>query len=321
MGYNTAMEFTEFKKHLSAKAFAPCYLIAGDDAFVVKSASDMLRGLAEYPEFNLTLLNENATGQEIVEACEQLPMLSNLRVVEVEGYKRDFAPVAKYLKNPSPTTVLFFRYYGGYGNVFGSSVKLLTAVRCNRLDPPVIVRWIAGETARERVSISTQAAKLLVRLCNQDMTRVSGELKKLMSATDGIIGEKLVADLVTPDNEYKIYELGEALASLNAVKTYDVYASLIVSMPPVSILGSLYNHFRRLLYAAITADKTTLAASLGVKEYAVTMAARQAKQFTPKRLKSIVDNLNYYDRAFKTGAIGDREALDTFIAQTLVEGR
>lgn len=321
MGYNTGMEFTAFKKHLASKAYAPCYLVAGDDAFVVRSACDMLRGLVEFPEFNWTLFHETASGQEIVEACEQLPVMGELRVVEVEGFKKDFAPIAKYLKNPSPTTILCLRFHGGYGSNIGAHAKLMTAVDCNRLTPEVVVRWIGAETARNNASISTAAASLLVRLCNADMTRVSAELKKLISATDGIIEEKLVSELVTPDNDFKIYELGEALAALDAPKTYEVYASLIVGLPPVSILGALYNHFRRLLYVSITADKSTLAASLGVKEYAVTMAARQAKRFSPKRLKSIVDNLNRYDRAFKSGEIGDREALDTFIAQTLVEGR
>lgn len=315
------MEFTDLKKHLLTKAYAPCYLVAGDDAFVVKSASDMLVALADCPDFNLTLFHENAAGQDIVEACEQLPVLSGVRVVEVDGFKKDFAPIAKYLKNPSSSTVLFFRYQGSVPASMSANARVMTAINCNRLAPDVIIRWIGAETARAGAAISTQAATLLVKLCNMDMARVSSELRKLISATDAVIDEKLVADLVTPDNEYKIYELGEALASLDAPKTYSVYTALIQSLPPVSILGALYNHFRRLLYVSITADRSALAAGLGVKEYAVTMAARQAKRFTPKRLKSIVDDLNYYDRSFKAGSIGDRDALDTFIARTLVEGR
>lgn len=321
IGYNECMEFTAFKKHLAGKSYAPCYLVAGDDAFVVKSASDMLRNLVEIPEFNHTLLNDTATGRDVVEACEQLPVMSDLRVVEVDGYKRDVGPIEQYLKNPSPTTVLFFRYVGAVPQQVALIKKTVTEVNCNRLDPDVIVRWIGAQTAKQGASISTAAADLLVKLCNMQMTRVESELNKLISATTDTIDEKLVAELVTPDTEYKIYQLGDALASLDAPKTYDVYASLIQSLPPVTILGTLYGHFRRLLYAAITADKSTLPSALGVKEYAVTVATRQAKRFTPMRLKNIVDNLNRYDYAVKVGAIGDREALDTFIAQTLVAGK
>lgn len=315
------MEFTELKKHLSLKAYAPCYLIAGDDAFVVKSASDMLKRIADVPDFNLSLFNDGAMASDIVEACMQLPVMSSYRVVEVEGFKKDLEPIVRYLKNPSPSTILFLRYYGGYGTNVAKNLNYFKVVNCNHLDPSVVVKWIGAETAGAGAAITAPAASLLIRLCGGDMTRISAELRKLISATDAPIDERLVAELVTADNEFKIYELSEALASLNADKTYEVYGSLITSLPPVSILGSLYAHFRRLLYAAITPDKTTLAADLGVKAYALTMAARQAGKFSPKRLKSITDNLNYYDRAFKAGKIGDREALDTFIAETLVEGR
>ena len=50
-------------------------------------------------------------------------------------------------------------------------------------------------------------------------------------------------------------------------------------------------------------------------------AMRQGKKFGAVRLKRIVDRLNGIDRDFKAGLTGDREALDTFIAETLTRGR
>ena len=314
------MEFTELKKHLAQKQYRPCYVLSGEDAFVLRRATDMLTAIAELPDFNLSLFNEEARGSEVTLACQQLPVMCEYRVVLAENLKKDIAAVAEYLKNPCPSTVLVLKYPGGLdANVKKFSADFET-VNCAKLPEPVIVKWIGTEVNAAGAAITASAAQKLIKLCSGDMTRISSELQKLISATSEPISETLVTELVTADSDYKIYELGDALASLNADKTYAVYEALLDGMPASALITSLYGYFRRLLYAAITNDPA-LATYLGVKEYAVTMAARQGKQFGARRLKAIVDRLNEIDRDFKSGRADDRSALDAFIAETLLKGR
>lgn len=314
------MEFTELKKHLALKKYYPCYVLAGEDAFVVGRAAEMLSRIAELPDFNLSLFGEEASGADVALACRQLPVMSDYRVVSVAGLKRDTAAVAAYLKEPSPSTVLVLRYGGTVDAGVQKFSSLYERVDCAKLPLSVVRKWIAQTVSEAGAQITTSAAEALISRCGGDMTRISSETEKLIGAADGTITETLVNELVTPDDDYKIYELGDALASLDADRTYAVYGALVEAMPAAGLIANLYGYFRRLLYAAIT-DDPALPGYLGVKEYAVKAAVRQGKKFGAVRLKRIVDRLNGIDRDFKAGLTGDREALDTFIAETLTRGR
>ncbi len=314
------MEFTELKKHLSLKKFYPCYVLAGEDAFVIARAAQMLQGIAEIPDFNLSLFGEESSGKDVALACGQLPVMSDYRVVIASGLRRDTAAVAEYLKNPSPSTVLVLRYGSSADANVQKFSSLYERVNCSKLPDQVILKWIATKVNGAGAQITSGAAEALIKRCAGDMTRISSETEKLISAAEGVITDVLVEELVTADDDFKIYELGDALASLDADRTYRVYSSLTETLPPVNLIGSLYNYFRRLLYATITADPA-LPDYLGVKEYAVKVAAKQGKKFGAVRLKKITDRLNGIDRDFKSGRIGDREALDAFIAETLCQGR
>ena len=80
----------------------------------------------------------------------------------------------------------------------------------------------------------------------------------------------------------------------------------------------LFNHFRRLLFVSLNPSSDTLASDLKVKEYAVKMAVKQAKAFTPRRLKAVFDNLNALDCDVKAGRMIDKTALITFVCETVL---
>ena len=82
---------------------------------------------------------------------------------------------------------------------------------------------------------------------------------------------------------------------------------------------SLYYYFRRLLYASLsTASNAEIADAIGVKEYAVTIAKKQSKAFSPKRLLNIVDELSALDANFKTGKIEQSSAVMNGVFEILL---
>ena len=88
----------------------------------------------------------------------------------------------------------------------------------------------------------------------------------------------------------------------------------------LSLISMLFSHFRRLLFVSLNPSSDTLASDLKVKEYAVKMAVRQAARFTPRRLKAIFDRLNEIDAAVKSGLCVDKNALVTFVCETVAVG-
>ena len=85
------------------------------------------------------------------------------------------------------------------------------------------------------------------------------------------------------------------------------------------MLTPLYNNYRRVLFTAINAEKrdAEIAEALGVKEYAIKMCRNQAKLFSPKKLKKIVDMLAAADKNIKNGTIKEEIAVKTIIIQIM----
>lgn len=315
------MKFIELGKHLAARELKSAYFVTGDDPFIVRSALSLFSSLVSgFKELNYTTFAAGATHAEIVPALGTPPMLAEYRIVCVEGFTGDTQWLKRYLTEPCPTTVLIFT--GALTPNFTALLAHIEVVDCNRLDERYLSSWIVKKAATMRTVVEPTAAALLAQYCNRDMNRVMGELNKLVDYAAGqTVTTDTVKELVSPDLEFKIFELAEAIATKNADRAIVMTDKLLSeNNAPISLLSMLFNHFRRLLMVSLNPESTTLVSDLKVKEYAVKVAIRQAKAFSPRRLKAIFDKLCEADAAIKGGRIVDRNALHTFVCETVLIG-
>ena len=174
---------------------------------------------------------------------------------------------------------------------------------------------------KQGVQIALNALEKLIMYCNNDMSRISNEVEKLISYASGReIVEQDVELLVFQDKEYQVFELAEYISKGESEKALDlVYTLTSGGKASFSILGALYNNYRRALYVAVNKDKTDdeIAEMLSVKPYAIKMVKNQAQRFTPKKLKSIVDMLYDADRNIKMGKIKEDVAIKTITLNIL----
>ena len=297
-----------------------CYILTGDDSFFVKSAVNMFSVFSgEFRDLNFTYFNKDASISEVIAALLTPPMFSEYRVVCVNDYTGDLKQIKEYLKNPSSTSVLLFT--GALTPNFNGIIPLCEIVDCNRLEKSYLEGWVVRKAASQKISVSQKAASLLVEYCNRDMNSVYNELVKLMDYAEGAIDESDVKELVSPQIEYKVFELSEAIAEKNADKAVElVNLMLAENNSSVSLMGMLFNHFRRLLFVSLNPKSDTLSSDLKVKEYAVKVALRQAAKFSPRRLKAVFDRLNSLDAGVKAGKISDKNALMEFVCETVTVG-
>lgn len=314
------MKFTELKKNLMTAPPKSCYILTGDDSFVVKSAVNMFSVFTgEFRDLNFTFFGKDASISEVIAALLTPPMFSEYRVVCVNDYTGDLKQIKEYLKNPSSTSVLLFT--GALTPNFNGIIPLCEIVDCNRLEKSYLEGWVVRKAASQKISVSQKAASLLVEYCNRDMNSVYNELVKLMDYAEGAIDESDVKELVSPQIEYKVFELSEAIAEKNADKAVElVNLMLAENNSSVSLMGMLFNHFRRLLFVSLNPKSDTLSSDLKVKEYAVKVALRQAAKFSPRRLKAVFDRLNSLDAGVKAGKISDKNALMEFVCETVTAG-
>lgn len=313
------MHFGELKKSVSEE-IKQIYYIEGEDAFLRENALKTIFSAAlSEPDFNLNCF----VGQEmknnpeaVLTAVRSYPFMSDKRVVVI----REYYPSAQDLKNKTvkeilsgteETTVLVI-----VNSEKSEAIKkqdMITLVDCSKLDRETIAKYIRRECSAFGIVAEREAIDMLTDYASSDMTKISGEVKKLTAyiGDNGELTVEAVEDVCVKDTEYQVYELAEYIAAKNDKKAFETLTDMLdKNTDKQRLFISVYYHFRRLLHSAVSAcsDKE-LAAALGVKEYAVKKSRVQAKKFTPKRLKKICDKLSYLDSAFKSGEVTVDSAL------------
>lgn len=314
------MLFTELKKHIGGGKLLPAYLVTGDDSFLVSSSINMFKAVADEPkDFNLVFLEENYNVQSIYESCMSLSFGGGKRVVIVKNCTFDLKELYKYFDSPSADTVLVFT--GTLTKNFDEPLKKkkIEVVDCTRLKGDIIHRWIINKCDNLNSEISSDASKKLAEYCSFYLYRIDTELEKLISYAEGRqISVKDVEDMVKPDLEFKLYELGDAVAAKNSKKTTEILDALFAeNVSPVTVFSSLYRHFRKLLFVRLDPTSDTIASDLAVSEYAIKAINRQASNYSQVKLKRITDDLHNADFSIKTGKMTDSTALISFVYKTL----
>lgn len=321
------MKFVELKNSL-VDGVQPIYLIEGEDAFLRENALRLIKQKAlSSPDMNLT----NLSGQDVekdvellLTAVQSYPFMSEKRYVVI----RDFCPTLSNLKSktlkkvfefPVDTTVLII-----INDKKCEALKKLstvTVVNCEKADVKVISSFIINKAKSKGVIVSSSAIEALCDFCSMDLTRINGEVDKLISfvGSNAEISLEHVKDLVVKDADFEIYELTEAVAKQNSEKAHKILLELLrQNQDKQKLFISLYYHFRRLLHARISkCSVAELAENLSVKEFVAKKAKEQSLKFSAKKLKRVCDKLSYYDGAFKSGELSVETALFNSVLEAM----
>ncbi|MEG1581809.1 MAG: DNA polymerase III subunit delta [Clostridia bacterium] len=313
------MKFIELKKSLQVN-IEQVYLIKGEDRFLCYLALEMVssRVGCNIPEMNTALLSQDKMlMHDIIENCLIFPFGDDKRLVIVKDYTTksgaEIQELNKYTSNPASTTVLVF--FNPESTETFKNVKNITIIDCDKLDINLLNSWTESKLLKPfNVSMNSDAKELLFAYCSSDLTRISSELSKLVSyvGDNGNITTQNIKDMVVEDKDYKIFELTDAIAKGNKEKALDILYELNdKEKSSYSILTPLYNHYRRLLYISINNKESLsrLADYFHIKEFAVKMMFGQAKNYTQRKLKTIVDLLAKADEDIKSGLMKDETAI------------
>lgn len=321
------MRIEQLKNSLNER-IEPVYLVCGDDGYFCELAVKTLtKKCVTSSELNLAFFDGKyalANQNEVVMGLLQYPFMSEKRMIVL----RECYPTAKdlkggkleeYLKTPSETSVLVI-----VNSAPCDALKKnpsVCFVDCGKADESVLLKYISVSFKRAGFIITLSNAKLLCEFCKYEMTRISVEVEKLCAYCLGEpeVTEADIRALVTKEQDYQLYEFTEKVAR----KCYDQAYAIADEMQSTGsdtmrLFSALYNYFRRLFFCA-TAQRSDakLAALLGVKEYAVKKACEQARRFTPKRLKQIVDIFSRYDADFKSGKVSVDSAFSVCLAEIM----
>lgn len=311
------MKFVELKKSF-ASGIKPIYLVCGDDAFLVARATRLIVDACNIDE-GLNLSNFEGADvkgntENLIAALTSYPFLGDKRVVLLKEFYplvADVKSLKSYFENPCETTVFIIANLSKSDNIL--KLPNVTEVDCFKGDESVATMWIKSQAMKGGVRISQGAIDKIIDYCYGDMTKINGEIEKLVAyaLTSGEITEKDVETLCVKELDYQTYEVVEFIASKKYEKAYTCLTEILSSSSDgQKLFVSLYYHYRRMLFSALSPlSDGEVAKHLKIKEFAVKMARRQAKSYPVKRLKQIVDSLSLYDEKFKQGLVEQSSAV------------
>jgi DNA polymerase-3 subunit delta len=253
---------TELERSLREEP-KPLYLLVGTERYLRDAAARSLTEaglhgtlLREFNEASFNLLRDSV--QSAIAAAEQLPMMSERRVVRVRDFGRlreaDEETLVRYLNNPSPATVMIF-IADDLDKRKRSTKALLD--NCIVVDFPPLKdaeakAWAKSRLKELKVSCDDQVLGQIISLVGTDVQTLFNEIDKLASAVadTGRITSAAVDELIGRSRELSNFELGDHLLANNRKRALETLHRLLDDgAEPVMLIGLIAGNYHRLALA------------------------------------------------------------------------
>lgn len=197
------------------------------------------------------------------------------------------------------------------------------------LEPPKLREWIQKQVENIGGKIDSLTVQKLydrvaheykprdkdaMRLAGQDQWQLEAEIKKLVSYESEVTSES-IDELVIPNIEHSIFELTDAVSSGRSDAALAIYQQLLLrGTSDQQILAMLNWQYRNLVLAKTNVGRDIgWAVELGINQYSVSQAERQADNFDMLDLKRAYNLMVEADLSIKTGEKPSRLALEELI--------
>lgn len=250
---------TELERSLR-EGLRPLYLLLGPEVYLRRVAAQTITDqalsrtfLREFNESSFSLTSDAV--QSAIAAAEQLPMMSDMRVVRIRDFAKlreaDEETLIRYLNNPSPSTVMIFTA-DELDKRKKSSKALLdtcTVVEFAPLKDAEAKAWAKSRLKELKVAADDQVVSEVINLVGSDVQTLYNEIEKLASAalSTGRITPNLVDELIGRSRELSNFELGDHLLAGNRKKALETLHRLLEDgAEPVMLVGLIAGNYHRL---------------------------------------------------------------------------
>ena len=313
---------------LKTGQFNKVYLLFGEEAYLKKQYKDKLRNAMVSPDDNMNYAYYEGKGinvNEVIDLAETLPFFAERRLIVMEDtgfFKSASSELADYIKEmPDTTSIIFIETeVDKRGKLYKAVQSKGRAVELGRQDESTLIRWVASNVKQEKKMISENTVRFFLAKVGTDMENIQKELEKLFCYTmdkDAITTEDVEA-ICTTQITNQIFDMVNAVAEKKQRKALEYYYDLLaLKEPAMKILVLLTRQFKLLLEVK-TMDKQgygrkEIAEKTGINPFVVGKYQVQAKAFSGKELRKIMEDSVETDEAIKTGRLTDTLGVELFI--------
>ena len=320
---------------LKTGQFKQIYLLCGEEAYLKKQYKDRFvkAMLPEGDTMNYSYFEgKGVNPKEIIDLAETMPFFSERRLIVLEntGFLKNASPeLADYLKELPETAYLIFieEELDKRGKMYKAIKARGHIVELGRQDTGTLSKWILGAVSREGKRISEATVRLFFAKVGDDMEKIQRELEKLFCYAlerPDITAEDVEA-ICTEQITNQIFDMVDAVAAHQQKKALDYYYNLLaLKEPPMRILYLLTRQFKLLLEVKeldrLGYGQKDIASKSGLMPFLVGKYKAQAKAFTKKELREIVEEGVQVEENVKTGRMGDVLSVELFLVRYSMPG-
>jgi len=329
----------EIIRELKSGKYRPIYYLMGEEPYFIDQVADYIEDniLTETEkEFNLTVVYGMDTDiGTVINAAKRYPMMSERQVVIVKEAQsiRNIEELAFYLQRPLESTILVICHKHG---VLDRRKKLAAEVdktgilfETKKIKEAQLPQFISLYLKQRGNDIEPKAAAMLADFVGTDLSRLTGELDKLIITLPNGISR------ITPDQieknigiskDYNNFELRSALIAkdiLKANKIIKYFEENPKTNPIQMTLSLLFGFFSNLMLAYYAPEKSEqgIANMLGLRN---TWQARDyisaMHKFHGVKTMQIIGEIRYADAKSKgvdNSSLNDGEILRELVFKIL----
>lgn len=322
-------------KELKAKQYRPVYYLMGEEAYYIDLIADYIADNVltdTEKEFNQTVVyGADVDIATVINAAKRYPMMSEYQVVIVKEAQaiRNMEELSFYLQKPLKSTILVLCHKHGTldrrKKLAAEIEKVGVLFESKKLKEAQLPAFITAYLKRKGVDLETKAAAMLADFVGTDLSRLTGELEKL------IITLPKGQTRVTPEQvernigiskDYNNFELRNAIVEKDVLKANKIikYFEENPKTNPIQMtLSLLFGFFSNLMLAYYAPEKSEqgIAAFVGLKspwqsrEYLSAM-----RRYSGVKTMQIIGEIRYADA--KSKGVGNSSLNDGDILRELI---
>ena len=251
---------------LKAGKYVLVYYLMGDEAYYIDKICDYIAEHALRPEerdFNQTILfGSDVTAAQIADIARRYPMMAERQVVIVKEAQnlKQTDQLEKYLKQPSPQTVLVICHKNG--TIDGRKREYVKSIRqagilfeSKKLRDRDLPPFIESYLKQREVSIDVKSTQLIADSIGADLNRLTSELDKLIISLpqeNRKVTPQVVEDQIGVSKDFNSFELRDAIVNRNVYKANQIIKYFDNNPKAGSIyafLPMLFSYFQNLMIA------------------------------------------------------------------------
>lgn len=335
----------EIKNAIKSGCFAPCYLIFGEEHYLIKNYIKQFENAVDgFFEFNISHFDGSVKVQEVYDAVSSFPMMSSHRLVTLCDYPFDKAganETEKLMKmlGDMPSATVFVMWYETVeinpkkpGDKFN---KLIKAVReaggevcyLGRKSEAEIIKILQKGAAKRKCQIDNYTARYMIETCSDDLNTLVNELEKLCLylGENGVITKETVDKVCSRSVEATVYNVSKAVLKCDLTGALKLLDDLFyMNTDPVLILTFLYSAYIDMyrVFAGRTKgmrpDAVGKEFGYGNTAFRLNDAEKNLRKFSEKQLIDSLNALRNCEKLLKGSRADSRTALEKVLVELVM---